>query len=537
MKSKMNLLTAGFASVLFLGIGAQAADLENLIEGSTASDAPQVAAAVTQTRLSTAVSSLFKKMTPDQNVFLRNIEKQDWKKALISWGPAFNATPFERTENAKALQALIMFKTGLEITGVEKLFTAQNVKSIHPEIIQTWKESLNDNHPVWEVAQIKWNDGWSNVFGRSTEVRSKLRSVDLKTNVGLLKEMASRLPANTKERALVDWQLALSYAMNDKSDEAAKIIGQLLKNDKSPYGEDLINLTAGRLLFQSGFFEAATKYYEKIEKKSDYWLEAQEELAWTYLRKGETQNAIAVSKSLMNSAFESYLGPEPYFVESLGQLKVCDYPKVMEGLTQFPKRFKSRTVELNKLAQGEKSEFINSVLNKLKTEKMSWSVLGKDIQFLPRAMVKDFKLVQLMESQKLYEKEAKVSDQLYADALALTGIQGSFQSMKNGLTEKNGKVKSAQIQRIKELAKSEVAEIKRILDKLHIVEAELVSQVEVSDKIIKNGTGLDSELKKGTTGSKKSDSLVFVADSNEVWFDEISNYKVDVKKGCQGVKK
>ena len=534
MKSKLNLLTAVVTTVLLSQVGAQAADLETLIEGSTAE--AQVTASQ-QTRLSSAIESLLKKTTPDQNVFLRNIEKQDWKKALISWGPAFNGTSFEKTENAKALQGLIMFKTGLEISGVEKLFTASNAKNIHSEIVQTWKDSLNDSHPVWEVAQISWNDGWTTVFGRATEVRSKLRSIDLKTNIGLLKDMASKLPVNTKERALVDWQLALSYAMNDKSDEAAKIIGQLLKNNKSPYGEDLINLTAGRLLFQSGYFEAAAKYYEKIEKKSDYWLDAQEELAWTYLRKGETQNSIAVSKSLMNSAFEGYLGPEPYFVETLGQLKVCDYPKVMDGLTQFPKRFKNRTVELNKLAKGEKSDFLNSVLAKIKTEKMSWTTLGKDIQFLPRAMVKDFKLVQLMESQKLYEKEAKVSDQLYADALALTGIQGSFQSMKNGLTEKTSKVKSAQIQRVKELAKNEVVEIKRILDKLHIVEAELVSQVEVADKIVKNGTGIDSDLKKGTTGSKKSDSLVFVADSNEVWFDEISNYKVDVKKGCQGVKR
>lgn len=532
MNSKVKIIAAVFLTVLFSQSGSYAADLENLLEGSTPET--QVVASQ-QTRLSVAIESLLKKTSPEQNVFLRHIEKQDWKKALISWGPAFNSTSFEKTENAKALQALVMFKTGLEISGVEKLFTS-NAKNIHDEIIQTWKDSLNDSHPVWEVAQINWNDSWTTVFGRVTEVRSKLRSVDLKTNVSLLKDMASKLPVNTKERALVDWQLALSYAMSDKADEAAKIIGQLLKNKNSPYGDDLMNLTAGRLLFQSGYFDAAAKYYEKIEKKSDYWLEAQEELAWTYLRKGESQNSIAVSKSLMNSAFEGYLGPEPYFVESLGQLKVCDYPKVMDGLKQFPKRFKSRTVELDKLSKGEKSELMTSVLTKLRKEKMSWSVLGKDIQFLPRAMVKDFKLVQLIESEKLYEKEAQISDQLYADSLALTGIQGTFQAMKNGLTEKTNKVKSAQVQRVKELAKNEVLEIKRILDKLHIVEAELVSQVEVSDKIVKNGTGIDSDIKKGTTGSKKSDSLVFLADS-EVWFDEISNYKVDVKKGCQGVKR
>lgn len=523
-------------SVAAISVAAAAKDngnLESLIEGTT--EEAQVVASQ-QTRLSAAVASLLKKTTPDQNTFLRNLEKQDWRKAVISWGPAFNSTAFEKTDSAKALQALVLYKAGLEITGVEKLFTVGSAKNVNTEIILTWKETLKDTNPVWDVAQINWNSSWDDVFGRATEIKNKLRSVNLKTNVSQLKDMASKLTPNTKERALVDWQLALSYALNDNAGEAAKIIGQLLKNKNSPYSEDLINLTAGRLLFQNGYFEAASKYYEKITKASNYWLEAQEELAWTYLRKGETQNSLAISKSLMNSAFEGYLGPEPYFVESLGQLKVCDYKKVMAGLEQFPKNFKTRTLELDKLAKGEKSDFLNASLDKIRAEKMTWETMGKDMKFLPRTMINDYKLVQLVEAQKLYDNEAKAASALYADALSLTGLQGNFQAIKNGLVDKSAKVRSAQAQRIKELAKNEVVEVRHILDKLHIVEAELVSQIEVADKVAKDSTGLNADLKKGTTGSKKSDALVFTADS-EIWFDEISNYKVDIKKGCQGIKR
>lgn len=524
-------------AILSLSFSVYAADnLESLIDGSSAES--QVVASQ-QTRLSAAVESLLKKTTPDQNVFLRNLEKQDWKKAFITWGPAFNATSFEKTDDAKALQALIMYKVGLQITGIEKLFTVSNAKNVHSEIIHNWRESVNESNPVWNVAQINWNESWTTVFGRTSEVKNKLQTIDLKTSVNQLKDLASKLPVNTKERALVDWQLSLSYALNDKADEAAKIIGQLLKNKNSPYSEDLVNLTAGRLLFQNGYFDAAVKYYEKITKKSDYWLEAQEELAWTYLRKGETQNSVAVSKSLMNSAFDGYLGPEPYFVETLGHLKICDYPKVMDGLTQFPKRFKIRTLELDKLSKGEKSDFLQASLDKLRNGPkgaLTWKEIGKDAQFLPRMMIKDYKLVQLVETEKMLEKEGKAADALYADSLALAGIQGRFQSIRNDINARTSKIKSASMQRVKELAKNEVSEIKRILDKLHIVEAELVQQVDVSDKIVKNNTGIDAEIKKGTTGSKKSDALVFVADK-EVWFDEISNYRVDVKKGCQGIKR
>ncbi|MNY83113.1 hypothetical protein D3C86_2256500 [compost metagenome] len=48
-------------------------------------------------------------------------------------------------------------------------------------------------------------------------------------------------------------------------------------------------------------------------------------------------------------------------------------------------------------------------------------------------------------------------------------------------------------------------------------------------KLLKNaGVG---EVRKGTTGTTDKYAMSF-ATSKEVWFDELSNFKVDVKKGC-----
>lgn len=528
------LLVLSFSILITVSTQVMAENLESLISGATTATE---AVPSQQTRLSEAVQGLLKKTTSDQNVFLGHLEKEEWKKAVLTWSKAFENTAFNKSDNGKALQALVMFKSGLTVAAIEKLFTAMNPKTINAEITHSWREVLNDKNPAWDAVQVSWNDGWTEVFGRTTEVKNKLKNINLKTSTQTLKDMSSKLAVNSKERAMVDWQLALSYALNNKADEAAKVIGQLLKNTNSPYTEDLVNLTAGRLLFQNGYFEAAAKYYEKIPKKSDYWLESQEELAWTYLRKGEVQNSVAISKSLMNSAFDGYLGPEPYFVETLGQLKICDYPKVMVGLKQFPEKFKKRTVDLDKLAKGEKSEFLATIVEKVNKEEMTWENMGKDMQYLPRTMIKDYKLIQLVNAQNIFDKESQVADSLYADSLALTGFQGSFQAQKNEINQKSNKAKAATAQRIKELAKNEVFEIKRILDKLHIVEAELVSQIDLSGQVIKNGTAIDSDVKKGkVSANNKSDAMVFPADS-EVWFDEISNYKVDVKKGCQGIKR
>ena len=59
MKSKLNLLTVVVTTVLLSQVGAQAASLETLIEGSTADT--QVVASQ-QTRLSAAIESLLKKI-------------------------------------------------------------------------------------------------------------------------------------------------------------------------------------------------------------------------------------------------------------------------------------------------------------------------------------------------------------------------------------------------------------------------------------------------------------------------------------------
>jgi hypothetical protein len=84
--------------------------------------------------------------------------------------------------------------------------------------------------------------------------------------------------------------------------------------------------------------------------------------------------------------------------------------------------------------------------------------------------------------------------------------------------------------RVKELAKEEVFETKEILHKLHIVEAEVIQQVSLADKIAKNAKGTNE--KKGVTGYKgTADAMKYPAE-DEVWFDEISNYRIDIKKAC-----
>ena len=57
------------------------------------------------------------------------------------------------------------------------------------------------------------------------------------------------------------------------------IFSRLQRTD-SFISPDLVQLTASRILFQNAYYETAIKQYEKIPKTSEYWAQAQEEIAW-----------------------------------------------------------------------------------------------------------------------------------------------------------------------------------------------------------------------------------------------------------------
>jgi tetratricopeptide (TPR) repeat protein len=317
----------------------------------------------------------------------------------------------------------------------------------------------------------------------------------------------------------------IAYSLKDQSDQAAKLLAQLMKNPKAAVSSDLMQLTAARMLFQNGYFDPSIKYYEKIPKASPYWTEAQEEMGWAYIRKGQPNNALALSQSLVQAGFNYQVSPETYFVRSLSQLKMCDYTGVMGSLNEFPQRFKERTKALEKLSQDSATAEVANGIETLKTRKVGIQDLGKIAKMLPRRFSQDQKLFELAQSQMHLESEVKNAEKL------LTAPQPVFENIKTAVLQQMQSVKTASYDRVKELARDEVTETKEILRKLHIVEAEVIQQVSFADKIAKNAVDKGDE-KKGVTGYKGVAQTVSFPAEKEVWVDELSNYRLDVKKAC-----
>lgn len=534
MKIKL-ILSAALLSSLSAPVFAD--DLESILdEGAAAIEvkknpALKKAVAPGESPLMLMMKAEFKKPTPDQSHYIQLVEAGEWDKALLQYSVAFEGTPFQRSATGRAMFGLTHFKAGLPIVGLELLFQVENADKIHSEVARLWAEAAPISHYAWNQARIKWSPKFAKIFPAELEARIASRDVASIKGLPALKALYAKLPAKSPEQAKVGWQIVIAESLDNNVDAAAKTLAAVMKVEPHPVSQDLLDLTAARMLFQRALYAAAIKYYEKVPRTSEYWTDAQEEMAWSYIRKGEPQNAMAISQSLVAPGMALLAGPESYFAHSLAQLKVCDYPAVMKSLGEFSKIFKERNKALTALAQNSEGAVVKKAIEVLKSGRADRAKLGGEGAGLPRLVSRDETLFQFAQAQKAFEAEAAAADLVYAKSLAFSGLQGYFDKLRKDTMARAHNAGAAAHTRIRELAKRESGEIAEILRKLHIVEAEVITQVSVADRVI-DKTRKPAKEVKGTTGSKAKETVQFPADEKEVWFDEIGSYRVDVKKAC-----
>jgi len=519
-----------FLPLTFLCGPAFADDLESLLD-----DPAPAATTQTQKPKLSGMAAVVKKhlgnrTSPEENAFLRALESAHWDQATLLFPKAFENGSFASSSLGGAVFGYIQFQAGLQVNGLETLFLAQKPQELGDLMKQSWAQLAPENHPAWNLVHVKWSTAWTEIFGKSIEYQLKLRDVQ-SLSLQELKRLSAEAPVNSAIKAKIDWKLTLAYAVNDEADQAGKILARLMKSSHSPVDQDLMQLTAARLLFQNGNLDAAIRYDQKVSRSSDYWLEAQEEMAWAYIRKGQPQDAIALTRSLDTPSFANQIRAETFLVASLANLKVCDYPAVVKSIEVFPKQFKSRTKNLEALIADQEPDAAEQVLIRMKKKPLMAIDLKGLANNLPRRILFDERLQSLAKASGELETEANLAHKLYAQSLSVTGLQGYFESVHKDLLSRQRQASTAAQSRIRELAKMEVAETKVVLNKMHIVEAEVVQQVALADDLAKNSAKKVAENNLGSTGAKGSETLRFPAD-NEVWMDEIGNYKVDVKKAC-----
>lgn len=448
--------------------------------------------------------------TDAQKQFRSRLESGDAKGALKIWPDAMQGTSFGSSENGRAVHAYLLSQNGLPVTALKILIEGTYYNHLSAGVIGLWT-------PVWNsyVSELppglEMNASWKRLFSeREYHIRNAKQ-------IPVYLRQAQSMPKDDLNKARLLWQIATFAPQFNDTASALKALTLLKECKQSLIGTDQIELATARVLYQKSDVDGALEHYNAIPKSSEFWLEALEERAWAHLRKNEYDKAVSDIATLLSPAFARLTGPEPYFLSELTSLKVCDYPKILKTSAKFKERHKERLFELGQLAKTGSNKALLPVMEAFDAQGFTIKAAGANSLYMPRDFMRDrefasnvkYRLQLMQESQTAKEVSAGDGDPEMARVLA-------------GAQAEADQARARAIARLRVLAQEDLTDYKHNLDKLHIVEAEVIQRLYV-DESLKGKRKLPPQVK------DDNGTLHFPYSDKEVWLDELDHYKSNVK--------
>jgi len=454
--------------------------------------------------------------SPVEKEFHALMNNGNFKPALTAWNSAHGLSNFGSSANGKATLAYLMLQNGLTLSGLD-LVLSINPKNLSPEVLKIWKTELN-NSVFIQKGWMQTSGSWKSVHNNSPVVM-KIKSAK---DIAKAFNTAAALPkdsANAKARVL--WQIATQAPQINQLDSSLKALKMMRESGQTVIGQDQVSSVYGRVLYQKGDLDAAMQAFQEVPKSSNLWVESVEERAWTSLRKEDYDKALGEMITLLSPALTPLVGPESYYLANLMALKTCDYPRIFKNSETFKKRHSARLTAMHDLAKSGTNRNINALLERMDQKGTSVEAAGPLVEWIPRAAFRDAKFLRFMETRRQWLSESKKAQDLLASGEAL-GTAEALERIPNEARQIADRLKQLAFQRARVLAAEELKEYRQNLNRMHIIEGEVIQRLAVDESL----KGQRSKLAKV---EDQGDVLVFPYNSDEVWMDELDNYKARVK--------
>ena len=493
-------------------------------------------------------------LSEESEVLLDLFSKRKWREALLEWDKSFADTPFNTSPTGRSLYAYLLFRNNIKIMGLNTLFEIESPTEILGELKSLWNGVLPYRNKVWNFVDVKWNDSWREIFDPEAEI------ITLLNNVFSFEDIES-IGQNYNLRDLrllsqLQWNLILSLASQNSLVEALNLLQRLMKLKRPPVSRSLMHLTAGRILFQLKSIDPALSYYKLIPKSSDYWLIAQEEIAWTYIQNNEPQKALGYTHTLMHPVLANQVGPEPSYLHALASVKVCDYEEVLKTINAFRVNFEPRIKSLlfvKRVGRTKSAIYLMQRFALNKSMPLSIFNLGVSARHLPYLINHDKFLfdisrkrrVLILESRRIRRLSSAISSYILKEMEEGRITDSESYSMdflrklREAIDVKLEKYNEDFDRRIKDLASKDLEHIHQIIKKLHVVRSEVFHFIteKFQSKKVQEAYNNEQKLPQSTLEVKKElyrekpYQFVFADKAKELWFDELGNYRVHTN-GC-----
>ncbi|MNL29240.1 hypothetical protein D3C87_1509170 [compost metagenome] len=219
---------------------------------------------------------------------------------------------------------------------------------------------------------------------------------------------------------------------------------------------------------------------------------------------------------MLSPAFAETVSSEAYFLQSLSQLKICDYKGVFETHELFKKKQKEHIVKIQELSNKGLTSDVIKVVSKANEFPLKLKSLGEEALSLPALFHKDRELQAQILKHNISAAALDVLKNSEATTLS-TRLTSSFEKM-------NQQAVAGIEARVQKLAQQETADNKKIINKMNLVEVEAIQRMH-SDLAL-----ADEAYSNGQFKNVGTDKLIF-KDDGRPWIDELDKFEV-ISKAC-----
>lgn len=343
--------------------------------------------------------------------------------------------------------------------------------------------------------------------------------------------LALASPAHADEAFSVrDWADSLESAIEEKNAADIAALLDIASIEQSVLGRkaggDRALMAAARKLFEQGKFKESIAYYEQVKKGSDFWLESVEEKGWAYIRLEQFDRALSQTKTLLSPAFNEVVGSEPFFLQSLAQLRACDYKGILQTHKLFKDSNRRRVVEIQNIVNQGTVPAFNTVIDNADSFPMILSQVREQAKVLPRLFWRDIDLQRSLLRLKMAEFGIPVLQKALSEGRASPLLQRGLARLDSNRLAAG----PALGKRIRVLAQIETNENHKMLQKLNLIEVETIQRVHIDQ-----GVNPD-KYARNKFEKTSSDQLVF-ADDGRPWLDELDKYQFEVSSCPKNIKR
>ncbi|MFN8790318.1 MAG: hypothetical protein ACK5Y2_02565 [Bdellovibrionales bacterium] len=320
---------------------------------------------------------------------------------------------------------------------------------------------------------------------------------------------------------MVDWKSTFSEAVQkNQTAQIQKLLNfSALESQALPSClecETKKTLKLARQAFASGNLKQAETLYSKISKASEVWLESVEEKGWSYFRQDEFEKTLAQTKTLLSPPFDVIVNSEAYFLQSLTQLKICDYEGVLKTHRKFKDAQRGRIQEMQSLGQTGRNQALETVLKKTQEFPLALTDFGDELGKLPLQFYRDQPFQKWLLSYKVSDSALEV---LPAE-----------HSLRPALKKRLEQARAQLQERLKLLAVRENQENSHIVKKLNLIEVETLQRIHTD-------TQLADQMYRSRDFKKVNEDQLIFMDDGYPWIDEVDKYEVSAKSCAPGIRR